>query len=119
MTCIASGKPDIRRVLVLSTAHLSKPTRCWLGDTLEDQDGSGQGETHRWIECGGQSVLAYPYEHGWLVHNPDLSVLEASSFDRRDLMACFAWAHRHDCDLVMFDRDTPGEPGLPMHENIA
>ncbi|MDH3662467.1 MAG: hypothetical protein OEU92_20965 [Alphaproteobacteria bacterium] len=114
-----SKKPKIRRVLVLSTAHLSRPTRVWLGDTLEDRDGSGQGETHRWIDCGGQSVLACPHEYGWFVHSPDLMGMEASGFEQRDLMACFAWAHRHDCDLVLFDRDAPEDRSLPMYDDGA
>ena len=34
-------------------------------------------------------------------------------------MACFAWAHREDCDLVMFDRDAPGERQLPIYDDGA
>lgn len=113
------NSPEIRRVLVLSTAHLSRLTRAWLGSTLDDRDGSGQGVTHRWIDCGAHSVLAYPHEYGWFVHNHDLFEMEASGFEQRDLMACFAWAHRHDCDLVMFDRDAPEDHRLPMYDDDA
>ncbi len=111
---------ETRRFLVLSTAHLTKQTRIWLGETIAARDGSGAGETHRWLDCGAHCVLGYPHEHGWFIYAHDLEdveQIEPGITVPNDLRDCIRFARDHCCEWLMFDADavTYEEHGLLVY----
>ena len=84
--------PQIDKVLVLSTAHVSKETATWL-------DVAAATEMH--------SVTRRAGGYGWF-----LSV-HANRWHKLDLVAVRRLAVSHGCEWILFDRDAPAIVDLP------
>ena len=97
-TLVCRPKPEIERVLVLSTAHL--PER--LGsEGLSSVEGVAADKLH----------------YGWLVWVADEADMDdVPAEDRAVLSAIFDFAREHGVDRIRFDCDTDMFPGLRTFE---
>jgi hypothetical protein len=90
---------EIRKILVLSTIHVTAETAAYLNNT----------DCQSWPKVGG------PYsEYGWVMsaHPNDELDRELSE----DLAAVFSFAQSKDCSMVLFDRDAEVVEGLKTYE---
>lgn len=88
----------IRKLLDISTGHVSKETR----DLLNEGEG---GSPHIW---------AIPHEYGWFVRAHDEAEDLAQTPD--DLVTVMRYAKQLDCDWIKFDCDADFVEELPMFE---
>lgn len=92
--------PETRRVVVLSTAHLTAETCAMLTAT----------PVADWPVAGGP----LPWGFYIYVHDGEGEVDEKAT--PADLIACFDWA-RDRFDYIQFDSDAPARPDIPSHEH--
>lgn len=90
----ADPEPETRRVVVLSTAHLTEAT-C---------------EMLRTTPLAEWPVAGAPLVHGFYVYVHDCDANEHPA----DLEACFAWA-RGRFDYIQFDCDADARPDIPSY----
>lgn len=94
---------EIKRSLVLSTAHMTFETSEHL--------------THIWTFDKPYPVGVYPKgEYGWFVNVPASKDLVAMTEVPEDLRTVLAFAEKHDCQWVEFDRDGNAIADLPSWE---
>lgn len=90
---------EIRKILVLSTAHVTAETAILLNET----------DCQKWPLVGG------PYsEYGWFVSAHDGDALDRETSP--DLIAVIAYAKSKDCSMILFDRDADTVDELPTYE---
>jgi hypothetical protein len=98
-------KPNIRKFLDLSTAHLSPSDRDHLDACAAP--GSAFG------------VAVAKTEDGWFVYAPD----PADEVDDRNLpphlQVISAYARAQGCDYILFDCDAEIDPALPVFDDAA
>lgn len=102
--------PAIRRMLDLSTAHLTPEMREEL--PLYGRDGGAPS----W----GGAAGVYPTEHGALVWVPDDPEESAANSDEAlplELIVIQKHARRYGCDYILFDADGPMDPGLDVFDD--
>jgi hypothetical protein len=90
-----------RRLLVLSTAHLSEETAKWLTETPCDQ----------WNFTGGLYS-----EYGFFVYAIDDDPAGSSCKIQKDLQDVMKWARRRGFNNILFDRDAEQVVGLRTWE---
>lgn len=93
--------PEIRRLVALSTCHLSETTATRL-------DGTPAAE---WPCCGGR----YGY-YGWFVyaHEENFGIGDDAIPD--DLFAVMTWARKQGCEHILFDCDADVVDGLATYD---
>lgn len=95
------SQPEIRRLVVVSTAHLTETTAKYLDRTPASE----------WPCVGG------PYAgYGWFVHASEENLGEGFSAIPDDLFSVMTWARRQGCGYVLFDCDGYQVEGLPVHD---
>lgn len=103
-----SDELEIRKVLGLSTAHITESTRCRLD---RDPDDNNLGLT------------VYPFEYGWFIYIKDFKEKDgnilcsniACDFPK-DLKDCIILGIRNDCQWLQFDGDAPETDLLQIFE---
>jgi hypothetical protein len=91
----------IRRLLDISTDHLSKASE----KVLED---GGVGDA---------ILVVTPTEHGYLVFaDTDEEKTLSEAGVPQDLVDLLEFATRNGCDYIMFDNDAAVVPGLPTFQ---
>lgn len=96
------AKLEIRKLLVLSTSHVTKAT----ADLLNSTDA-----VTSWPWCGG------PYgEYGWMFYCAEENNGEGDRHIPDDLFAVMQFARANGCDNVLLDRDSEPVDGLPTWE---
>ena len=107
--------PEIRKMLALSTGHLTKETRDWLaaGDLTGlagAQDGTPYGAVggYGWFVYAHDDNTSFPSA----THAPDGEY-------PADLWTCFVKARELGCDYIMFDCDWGELEDLPFHSEIT
>lgn len=93
---IPSPQPTIHSLLDLSTGHLKEETARFLDETPIDL----------WPISGGRT------RYGFLISVPD----ELTRTIEEDLQACLAFARRHNCPYILFDRDAAHHPALQRYD---
>jgi hypothetical protein len=92
---------EIRRFVVISTAHVSETTARRLDNTPAKE----------WPCAGG------PYgEYGWLVYVHDENAGVGRDAIPTDLFEAMCWARKQGCDYVLFDCDADMIEGLPTYD---
>lgn len=102
--------PTIRKMLDLSTAHLTPEMRDEL--PLYGRDDGAPS----W----GGAAGVYPTEHGALVWVPDDPEESANNADEAlplELIVLQKYARRHGCDFILFDSDGPVDAALDTFED--
>lgn len=93
---------EIRKLLVLSTSHVTKAT----ADLLNSTDAATE-----WPGCGG------PYgEYGWMFYCSEENNGEGDRHIPDELFAVMQFARANGCDNVLLDRDSDPVDGLPTWE---
>ena len=101
--------PDyVRKILDISTAHVSEETAGKLGDALQ-----------QWLETA--PFIAYTKsrhndEYGWWVYVPSEPGREMEPGFPADLKTCMEHARSLGCDWIMFDRDGVTIDALPDYD---
>ena len=94
--------PHVRKILDISTAHVSEATSWYLEEWA--------------INGKGLAIVYEKGEYGWLVHVPGEPSHEVEDTFPADLRACMEHARSLDCDWIMFDRDGITIDALPSYE---
>lgn len=91
-----------RKILEISTAHLSDETNSFLAAT----------DCMDWPTVGG------PYRDlGWIFHVDEDAAYDSERTAFQDLFAVFRYAMEHDFDLVLFDDITEPTEGLKLYRD--
>lgn len=98
---------SIRKVLDLSTAHLSPPARDWL-------DGRGRETANRDSAAPTAWVASTPT--GWLVY-ADESLYWVQDEVPLTVVACMSRARELGVEYILFDADAPTDEELPTYED--
>lgn len=92
---------EIRRFVVISTAHVSETTARRLDTTPAKE----------WPCAGG------PYgEYGWFVYAHDENAGVGDDAIPADLFDVMCWSCANGCDYVLFDCDADAVDGLPVYD---
>ncbi len=93
---------ETRKILVLSTAHLTLATNQW----LDSHDPKTE-----WPACGG------PYgPHGWFFYASEENLGLGRTHIPDDLFAVMTYARKLGCDNILFDQDADKIDALPSWE---
>jgi hypothetical protein len=123
----------IRKMLSLSTGHLSKAAVEYLsrpasdspssdiyrdtgvivmdadtalsGLVVRDRNRDAGGRFHRWVESGGDSMVVYPTAYGWLAWVYDELGGEDADEVPLELDRIFLFARNQGVEWIEFDRD--------------
>ena len=93
--------PEIHRLVVLSTSHVSEATAKLLDDTKADE----------WPCVGGP----YAY-YGWFVYAHEENLGEGTDAIPDDLFSVMSWARKHQFKYILFDCDALEVEGLPVDD---
>ena len=99
--------PQVRKILDISTSHVSEKTAQLLEEMGIDAELVGDRPrliTHR------------KGDYGWLVYVPSEHSGETDPGFPSDLRACMEHARSLECDWIMFDRDGVTIDALPTYE---
>jgi hypothetical protein len=95
---------EFRKILVLSTAHVTAKTAAMLNSTPQP----------KWPVCGG------PYgPWGWFIYAHDENCGEGADAIPDDLFAVLTFARAQGCDNVLFDADADVIDDLPEYDHSA
>lgn len=107
--------PPVRRVLELSTGHLTPGTRFTLSEWAESQAFNLSASEDQKEDYLAPFTLA-AFDSGWHVSGW-LDEYESDADYPADLKACIAYAKLANCTGIMFDRDVVPIDGLPDYED--
>lgn len=99
----AEGRPEVGRMLDLSTGHIPQGVMLAAKDA---EDGA--------VDCGDHRVQ--PHDHGWIVLLLGLEENELAEAEPEWFRPIGDMARKHDCILVMFDEIGEEAHGLPVYE---
>ena len=91
--------PEIHRMMVLSTAHITSRTNKMLFTDL--------------INDAGDDIAVDAYEHGW--HIVLMNEMSDASYLTPSLKACVRYARSHNCTHLRIDQDGPVLNHLPAY----
>lgn len=92
---------EIRRFVVISTAHVSETTAQRLDNTPAKE----------WPRVGGHYG-----EYGWFVYAHDENAGVGRDAIHTDLFEVMSWARKQRCDYVLFDCDADEIESLPAYD---
>lgn len=98
--------PEIRKFLDLSTAHVPQTVAAALDELFKHGPDPERADWRYWI-------VGCSNTYGWWIwagQEDGLDELPA------DLRACVDLAKQHDCDWILFDRDTTPIDDLPTYD---
>lgn len=93
--------PETRRLVVLSTSHVSEATAKRFDETKADE----------WPCVGGP----YAY-YGWFVYAHEENFGIGMDAIPDDLLAVMQWARRHRFEYILFDCDAETVDELPVYD---
>ena len=98
-----SNPAYIRKILDISTAHVSENTSILLNEWA--------------ISCFVRPAIVYDKkDYGWLVYVPSEPGKETEPDFPEDLRSCIELARSHGCDWIMFDCDSTTIDELNVYE---
>ena len=116
---------EIRKVLGLSTAHISEDTMLRLEQTAHMEE---IGDSEATVDDDVIELTVYDFHYGFFVFTGGLKIVDGKICNAdnnntprfpipQDLAQCISLALENDCQWIQFDRDAGEVEQLPVYED--